>query len=312
MTVAGTWHDTPLWLARDLKVSMDTFLQVLISGIVVGCVYGMAALGFTIVYNATRIINFANGDFMMLGGVLLAGMVVNAKLPMPVGIAAAVVGCSLVGWVLQRGVLDVARNSDPLTLVMLTLGAAVALRGGASLVFGREINFVPEFGLLPVVLLGNIYIPSQGLWIIMVLILVSTALWYVFSKTMLGKAMRAASQEPRAAALCGIEPKRAAAMAMVLAGCIGGLAGAMLAPISAAFYENGIFLGLKGFAAAIAGGLGNPMGAIVGGLLIGVVESLTAGFVASGFKDAVSFVLLILVLILRPYGLVGRAAVKRV
>lgn len=291
---------------------MDTFLQVLISGIVVGCIYGMAALGFTIVYNATRIINFANGEFMMLGGVLLAGLVVTAKLPMTLGIAAAIAGCALVGWIVQRGVLDIARNSDPLTLVMLTIGSALALRGAASLVFGRGITFVPEFGLLPLVLLGNVYIPSQGLWIIIVLVVVSTALWFVFSKTMLGKAMRAASQEPRAAALCGIEPRRAAAIAMVMAGCIGGLAGAMLAPMSAAFYENGIFLGLKGFAAAVAGGLGNPMGAIVGGLLIGIVESLTSGFVASGFKDAVSFVLLILVLILRPHGLVGRAVVKRV
>lgn len=288
------------------------FLQVVVSGIVVGCVYGMAALGFTIVYNATKIINFANGEFMMLGGVLLAGLVAAAKVPMPVGILVAVTGCALVGWVLQRGVLDVARNSDPLTLVMLTIGSALALRGAAALAFGRDVSFVPEFGVLPLVLLGNVYIPSQGLWIIMVLVVVSAALWYVFSRTMLGKAMHAASQEPRAAALCGIEPRRTAALAMIMAGSIGGLAGAMLAPMSAAFYENGIFLGLKGFAAAVAGGLGNPLGAVVGGLLIGLVESLTSGFVASGFKDAVSFVLLILVLILRPQGLVGKVVVRRV
>jgi len=291
---------------------MDMFLQVVVSGIVVGCVYGMAALGFTIVYNATKIINFANGEFMMLGGVLLAGLVAAAKVPMPVGILVAVTGCALVGWVLQRGVLDVARNSDPLTLVMLTIGSALALRGAAALAFGRDVSFVPEFGVLPLVLLGNVYIPSQGLWIIMVLVVVSAALWYVFSRTMLGKAMRAASQEPRAAALCGIEPRRTAVLAMIMAGSIGGLAGAMLAPMSAAFYENGIFLGLKGFAAAVAGGLGNPLGAVVGGLLIGLVESLTSGFVASGFKDAVSFVLLILVLILRPQGLVGKVVVRRV
>lgn len=291
---------------------MDTLLQVLISGLVVGCVYGMAAVGFTIVYNATRIINFANGEFVMLGGVLLAGAVVGMKLPMPLGIAIAIVGCALVGWVLQRGVLDLARNSDLLTLVMLTIGAALALRGAAALAFGRQITFVPEFGLLPVVLLGNVYVPSQGLWIVTILVTVSTALWYVFSRTMLGKAMRAASQEPRAAALCGIEPRHAAAIAMVLAGGLGGLSGAMLAPISAAFYENGLFLGLKGFAAAVLGGLGNPMGAVLGGLMIGVVESLAAGFVSSGFKDAVGFVVLILMLILRPQGLAGRTVVNRV
>ena len=108
-------------------------------------------------------INFANGEFVMLGGVLLAGAVVGMKLPMPLGIAIAIVGCALVSWVLQRGVLDLARNSDSLTLVMLTIGAALALRGAAALAFGRQITFVPEFGLLPVVLLGNVYVPSQGL-----------------------------------------------------------------------------------------------------------------------------------------------------
>lgn len=291
---------------------MDTLLQVLVSGVVVGCVYGMAALGFAIVYNATRIINFANGEFLMLGGVLLAGAAVGARLPMPLGIAIAIAGCALIGWVLQRGVLDLARNSDSVTLVMLTIGAALALRGAAALAFGRQITFVPEFGLLPVVLLGKVYIPSQGLWIIAILLAVSAALWYVFSRTMLGKAMRAASQEPRAAALCGIEPRQVAAIAMVLAGGLGGLAGAMLAPISAAFYENGLFLGLKGFAAAVLGGLGNPMGAVLGGLVIGIVESLTAGFVSSNFKDAVSFAVLILMLILRPQGLMGQTAANGV
>lgn len=293
---------------------MDTLLQILITGLVVGCIYGMAALGFTIVYNATKLINFANGEFLMLGGVLLACAAQAAKLPMSLALLLAVACAALTGWLMQRCILDMAmaRSSDPLTLVMLTIGVALALRGAAALAFGREITFVPEFGLLPLVLIGNVYIPSQGLWIIFVLALTSTVLWYMFSKTMFGKAMRAASQEPRAAALCGIEPKRAAAIAMTLAGALGGLAGAMLAPISAAFYENGIFLGLKGFAAAVAGGLGNPIGAIVGGLLIGVVESLSAGYVASGFKDAVGFILLILVLILRPQGLVGRAIVTRV
>jgi branched-chain amino acid transport system permease protein len=291
---------------------MDALLQILVTGVVVGCVYGMAALGFTIVYNATKIINFANGEFLMLGGVLLAGAATAARLPIPVAVLLSVAGTAAIGWMVQRFFLDLARSSEQLTLVMLTIGVALALRGAAAVVFGREIVFVPEFGLIPMVLIGNVYVPSQGLWITIVLSLVSSTLWYVFSRTMFGKAMRAASQEPRAAALCGIEPKHVAAVAMTIAGGIGGLAGAMLAPMSGAFYETGIFLGLKGFAAAVAGGLGNPIGAVAGGLLIGVVESLSAGYVASGSKDAVGFILLIVVLILRPQGLVGRAVVTRV
>jgi branched-chain amino acid transport system permease protein len=291
---------------------MDTFLQILITGIVVGCIYGMAGLGFTIVFNATKLINFANGEFLMLGGVAIAGAAVTLKLPMALALVLAILGTALVGFVLQRVVLDQARATDHLTLVMVTIGAALALRGAAALIFGREVTFVPEFGVLPLLLIGNIFVPSQGLWIIFVFVAVSIGLWFLFARTMIGKAMRAASQEPRAAALCGIEPRTAAALAMVLAAGIGGLAGALLSPISAAFYENGIFLGLKGFAAAVSGGLGNPLGAIVGGLLIGIVESLSAGYIASGYKDAIAFLLLVLVLILRPAGLLGRAAVTRV
>lgn len=291
---------------------MEVFSQTLISGIVVGCIYGMAALGFTIVYNATKLINFANGEFLMLGGVLLAGLAVTAGMPVGVALLIAVCVTAMVGWLMQRVIFERARSTDQLTLVMLTIGVGLALRGAASLAFGRDITFVPEFGLMPLLLMGNVYVPSQGLWIVVVLALISAALWYLFARTMFGKAMRAASQEPRAAQLCGIEPKRAAAIAMTMAAAIGGLAGALLAPISAVSYENGIFLGLKGFTAAVAGGLGNPLGAIVGGLLIGVIESLTAGYVASGYKDAVGFVVLVLVLIFWPQGIAGRAVVTRV
>ena len=291
---------------------METFLQILITGVVVGCIYGMAALGFTIVFNATKLINFANGEFLMLGGVAIGGAAVTLKMPIALAVLVAVTGTALVGLAMQTLVLDKARSTDHLTLVMLTIGVALAMRGAAALVFGREVTFVPEFGLLPLLLIGNVFVPSQGIWIVLVFGVVSVALWFLFSRTMYGRAMRAASQEPRAAALCGIEPRQVAATAMMLAAAIGGLAGALMSPISAAFYENGIFLGLKGFAAAVAGGLGNPLGAVVGGVLIGIVESLAAGYFSSGYKDAIAFILLVLVLIMRPAGLIGRAVVTRV
>lgn len=287
-------------------------IQILVSGVIVGCIYAMAALGFTIVFNATRIVNFANGEFLMLGGVALAGAVTAAGLPLPIAVLAAIACTAIVGLAMQMIVLNYARSTDELSLVMLTIGAGLAVRGATSLVFGREVTFVPDFGLFPMVLLGDVYVISQGVWIILTLIVVSLLLWLLFGHTTFGKAMKAASQEPRAAALCGIEPRRAAAAAFAIAAALGGLAGALVAPVSAAFYENGIFLGLKGFAAAVAGGLGNPLGAVVGGLLIGIVESFSAGYVSSGYKDAVAFVLLLLVLLLRPAGLLGSASVKRV
>jgi len=291
---------------------MDGAIQILVSGVIVGCIYAMAALGFTIVFNATRIVNFANGEFLMLGSVALAGAISTAGMPLWIAVIAAIACTAIVGIGMQVLILNHARSTNELSLVMLTIGAGLAVRGAASLVFGREVTFVPDFGLFPMVLLGDVYIVSQGVWIILTLGVVSLLLWILFSRTTFGKAMKAASEEPRAAALCGIEPRRAAAAAFGIAAALGGLAGALVAPISAAFYENGVFLGLKGFAAAVAGGLGNPLGAVIGGLIIGIVESFSAGFVSSGYKDGVAFILLLLVLLLRPSGLLGTASVKRV
>jgi branched-chain amino acid transport system permease protein len=291
---------------------MDMILQVGVTGVVLGAIYGMAALGFTIVFNATRIINFANGDFLMMGGLCLAGGVASMHLPTIGALAGAVVATAALGAMIQAVVLDGARMRDHLSLVMLTIGASVTLRGVASVVFGRDIRFVPDFGLIPPLLLGNIHVPAQGIWIVLALAFTSLALWFIFQRTRMGKAMQAASQEPHAAALCGIEPRRMAMFAFVLAAALGGLAGAFVAPIAPAFYENGIFFGLKGFAAAIVGGLGNPLGALLGGLLIGIVESVAAGYGASGYKDAIAFLLLVLVLIVRPAGLIGRPLVTRV
>lgn len=291
---------------------MDSLLQNLISGCLLGCIYAMAALGFTIVFNATRIVNFANGEFLMLGGVGLAGVVVTAGLPLWLGVILAIACTAAVGILMQVAFLNNARSADELSLVMLTIGTGLAIRGAGALIFGRSVTFVPDFGLFPMLLMGDVYVVSQGVWIALTLVAVGIALWYLFSRTTFGKAMKAASQEPRAAALCGIEPRQAAAAAFAIAAGLGGLAGALLAPISAAFYENGVFLGLKGFAAAVAGGMGNPLGAVVGGLIIGVVEALSAGYVSSGYKDGVAFIILLLVLLFRPQGLLGGISVKRV
>jgi branched-chain amino acid transport system permease protein len=290
------------------------FLQILVSGLLIGCIYGMAALGFTIVFNATRVINFANGEFLMLGGMAVAAMAGAEASGW--GTLAAVLSASalalLVGVLMQVLAFDRAKSRDLQMLVMLTIGITLMLRGAASLLFGRSVNFVNDFGGFPEIAAGGVFIPPQGLWIALVMLAVSAGLWLLFSRTTLGKAMQAASMEPRAAALCGIEPRRMALLAFAIAGLIGGLAGALLVPLLPPFYENGIALGLKGFAAAIAGGLGNPWGALLGGLAIGLVESVSAGYGASGYKDAVSFLLLVAILIVRPAGLLGKLQVRRV
>ncbi|WJJ94893.1 branched-chain amino acid ABC transporter permease [Neopusillimonas aromaticivorans] len=293
---------------------MAYFFQILISGLLVGCIYAMAALGFTIVFNATRVINFANGEFLMLGGMATAALAISGSGTFPplVAVVIAVIATTLVGVAMHALAFNKAKSRDLHMLVMLTIGLTLMIRGGASLVFGRDVHFVDDFGFFSTVVLGGVFIPSQGVWIALSLAAVGAALWFLFNRTTIGRAMQAASMEPRAAALCGIEPRTMAMLAFAIAGCIGGFAGALLAPITPPFYENGIMLGLKGFAGAIAGGLGNPLGAVLGGILIGVIESASAGYGASGYKDAISFLLLVVVLIVRPSGLLGKAAVNRV
>jgi branched-chain amino acid transport system permease protein len=157
-----------------------------------------------------------------------------------------------------------------------------------------------------------VFVPAQALWIVGFLLCASAGLWFLFTRTRIGKAMRAASENRRAASLCGINPHLMSALSFAIAAGLGALAGASVAPIASAFYENGLFFGLKGFAAAILGGLGNPLGAIIGGLIIGVTENVAAGYVSSAFKDAIALVILIVLLLVRPAGLIGRLEVKRV
>lgn len=293
---------------------MAYFMQIAVSGILVGSIYALAALGFTIVFNATRVINFANGEFLVLGALATAVLAASGTgtLPIWVAVGIAVLGTTMVGAMMQLVAINNTRSRDPHMLVILTIGITLMLRGAASLIFGRDVIFMSDFGLFPSLVIGDVFIQSQGIWILGSLIVVSILLWALFNHTTIGRAMQAAAMEPRAAALCGIEVRNMALLAFAIAGAIGGLAGALMAPIAPPFYENGVMLGLKGFAAAIVGGLGNPVGAVLGGLMIGLIESLSAGYGLSGYKDAISFLLLVAILILRPAGLLGRLSAARV
>jgi branched-chain amino acid transport system permease protein len=171
---------------------------------------------------------------------------------------------------------------------------------------GKDTQFPPAFTSGPPLAVASVSISQQSIWIVGSLAVMLGLLWALLQKTRVGKGMRAVAVNHYAAVLMGISPKRAAIIAFALAGLIGGAAGALLAPVASAHYDNGIFLGVKGFAAAILGGLGNPVGAVLGGLLLGLTESLTAGYVSSVYKDAVSLVVLLAILLSRPQGLLGQ------
>ena len=291
---------------------MTQFIQIVITGLTIGAIYSLAALGFSIVFNATKVTNFANGEFVMMGGLVSASLITIVHLPTPLAVLAACILVTALGVLMDCLGLHHARRKTVLSYAMITIGIGIAYRGLMQVVFGRDILFPPVFGGIPFARAYGVFIAGQNIWIILVLAVVSVGLSYLFLRTRLGKAMRAASQQPRAAQLCGINPRHMAMVAFGMAGLLGAIAGALVAPIGAAFYEYGLVYGLKGFAAAVLGGFGSALGAVIGGLLIGLAESLTAGYIDSAYKDAVALLILLVLLLVKPTGLLGRAEARRV
>jgi branched-chain amino acid transport system permease protein len=280
--------------------------QVVVSGLTLGAIYALIAIGFTIVFSTVRIVNFAHGEFVMAGGVLYAWLNIVHQIPVAVAIPLAIAGCVVLAWLSYELCLAGMNKDNHIAQVMVTLGLGITIKGLAQVFIGKDTQFPPTFTSGTPVAIGSVSIAQQSIWIVGSLAVMLGLLWALLQKTRVGKGMRAVAINHYAAVLMGISPKRAAIIAFALAGLIGGAAGALLAPVASAHYDNGIFLGVKGFAAAILGGLGNPVGAVVGGLILGLTESLTAGYVSSVYKDAVSLVLLLAILLLRPQGLLGR------
>lgn len=290
---------------------MAEFLQFLFSGMTVGAIYALVALGFSIIYNASHTINFAQGEFVMIGGMGMV-FIAAAGLPLPLAALAAVGLAVLAGLAIETLGLRQARGASVITLIIITIGASILLRGLAGVVFDKNFHSLPAFsGDRPIALAGATLNP-QSLWVLGTTLVVALLLWAFFGRTLTGKAMMAAAYNPLAAQLVGISPKRVLRVSFAIAAALGALGGILIAPIAPTHFQVGIMLGLKGFAAAILGGLGSGPGAILGGLTIGVAEAMSAGYVSSAYKDAVAFVIILLVLVLRPSGLLGRDAALRV
>jgi branched-chain amino acid transport system permease protein len=281
--------------------------QYLVSGLTLGSVYGMIALGFTLIYNATGIVNFAQGEFVTYGA-LIAISGVGAGLPIPLAVLVAMLAVALLGAALERGAIRPARRASVVSLIIITIGASMFLQGMAMKVWGQEARPMPHFsGEDPILFAGAAILP-QHLWVMGVVMTTMLLLWALGEKTQVGKAMRACAINRQAAQLCGIPVARMVMLSFALSGLLGGLAGAIVAPLAMGQYNMGVMLGLKGFAAAILGGMGNPMGAVLGGLVLGSLESLSIVVLPSGYKDAVAFAILLIVLLTRPSGLLGRRA----
>jgi len=286
--------------------------QFLVSGVTSGSIYALIALGFGIIHNATGIVNFAQGEFVMLGAMAMISFTKVAGLPMLIAFPLAVLIVMGVGGLLEIGPIRSSQSRNVLILVMITVGASITMREIAMLVWGKTPRTLPPFSGDDPFVLGPTAILPQTVWILGTTFVVVLTLSVFFGKTMLGKAMRAAAENRQGAALIGIAVRRMALLSFVLSGGIGAVAGIIITPITTMSYSAGVMLALKGFSAAILGGYGDMRGAVVGGLLLGTLESLGAGFISSAYKDAFAFLVLLLVLFIRPSGLYGKEEIRRV
>lgn len=286
-------------------------LQFLFSGLTVGAMYALAALGYALIYNASHIVNFAQGEFIMLGAMTAAAMV-EAGSGLPLATTVAVAASTLTGALMERLAIRPARRAPLITLLIITLGVALVIRGVIQVVLGKGNHALPAFsGDVPLRVAGATLVP-QSLWVLGVTMVVVVVLAWYFGRTLSGKGMLATSHNPLAASLVGIGTDRVMLMSFAMSGALGAVGGVITAPITFTSYDAGVVLGLKGFAAAALGGIGSGPGAVVGGLVLGVMEALAAGYVSAAYKDAVAFVLILLVLMFMPRGLFGARVTERV
>jgi branched-chain amino acid transport system permease protein len=290
---------------------MSELLQFILSGITVGAVYALVALGFTIIFNASGVVNFSQGEFVMLGGMSTV-FLLDAGVPMlPAAVAAILIACA-VGIALNKLAIQPARGASVVTLIIITIGASIFLRGAAQIVFDKQLHRFPSFSGDEPFVIGGATILPQSLWVIFGAVAVFAGLYFFFTRSLMGKAVLATANNPLAARLVGVNTNFVMTLSFALSAAIGAFAGVLVTPITLTSYDIGIALALKGFAAAVLGGMGSPFGALVGGLLVGLIEAMTAGYISSDYKDAAAFIVILGVLFVMPNGIFGRATVERV
>lgn len=288
-------------------------LQLLISGVAQGCIYGLIALGFVLIYKATETVSFAQGDLMMVGA--FAGLVTMTMLGFPfwLSVPAAIIAMGLFGVVLERLVIRPILGQPAFTVVMLTIGVGYVLRGLITMIpdIGTDTHTLPVPYAGEVLRLGELVLSAEQVVVIGITTVLCAGLFAMFRYSKLGIAMQAASQNQLAAYYMGIPVKRINGLVWGLAAAVAAVAGLLLAPITFVHANMG-FIGLKAFPAAVVGGFGSLPGAIVGGLIIGIVEALAGFYLPEGFKDIAPYIVVLIMLVLKPNGLFGEKLRKKV
>ena len=281
--------------------------QYVLAGVVVGAIYALVAAGFVLIYQVTGLINFAQGEFAMIGAMTVCALAASG-MPAPGAAVLAVIAAAVAGALCYVLAIRPARGANGVTLIFITLGLDVALRGLGLFIWGTNpLSLNPFTGGAAITIFGGA-LPPQALWVLLTDAIVFGALYVFFRHTHAGTAVRAAVANPPIASTFGIPLRTFAFWSFVAAAAIGGLGGVVVAPITSATYDMGLTFGLAGFVAAVLGGLDSLPGALVGGFALGIVEKLAGGLLSTGWEQGVGFLILVLVLVLRPQGLLGRAA----
>lgn len=284
---------------------VELFFQYLVAGLTYGTIYAIAGIGFNIVYNTTGIINFAQGEFLMLGGMIAVSL--HAFLPLPAAIAGSVAITMVIGALIEMTFIRWLVKPSVLRMIIITIGISILVREGALHFWGEGVRALPYFtgNEISALSLGGVRVSPQVLWTLGICSVIVIVLNMFFQYTMLGREMRACASNREAAALCGIPTKNMVTLSFALAAGIGALAGAVVSPITQTSYAIGTGLAIKGFTVAILGGLGNSMAAVAAGFILGILESFSIWVMPTAYKDAISIALLLAMLFLRPSGLFG-------
>jgi branched-chain amino acid transport system permease protein len=289
------------------------FLQLLISGIAQGCIYGLIALGFVLIYKGTETVSFAQGDLMMLGAFGGLAFMTILGFPFWLAVICAIAGMGLFGFLIERVVIRPILGQPAFTIVMLTIGIGYVARGAITMipVIGTETHTMPVPYKDQIWRLGTLVINVEQMVVIAVTAVLCAVLYALFKYSKIGVAMQASSQNQLAAYYMGIPVKRINGLVWALAAAVAAVAGLLLAPITFVHANMG-FIGLKAFPAAVVGGFGSLPGAIVGGLIIGIVESLAGFYAPAGVKDVAPYVVVLIMLMVKPNGLFGEKLRKKV
>jgi len=298
---------------------LKLLLDYLIPGISLGTIYALIALGFTIIYRVTEVINFAQGEFVMLGAMCMATCTRTLGLPLPVAFFISVATVTLVGALMEWLTIRPIRHASVVSMIIVTIGCSIFIRGVAMFLWGK--NALPwlEIGSQePLLFPGDIRMSVQTLWILGITLSVVLLSHLFFEHTFLGKSMTACAINRKAAHLMGIPVERMVLYSFAMSGALGAVSGIVISLKFFPVYDMGVSLGLKGFCAAILGGLGHNLGAVLGGITLGLLESLGVGFlsrvlhISSGYKDVIALLVLVLVLVFRPSGLLGSGSTDKV